>query len=68
MGKTGMSIACPLSIFQGDQVIRCVFPSGRVIDDVRWVNGKRTRVPEETFARLAQEFPSINYFFSEGDA
>lgn len=46
-------------------MIKSVFPSGRVIDDVRWVNGKRKRLPEETFARLAQEFPTINYYFQE---
>lgn len=46
-------------------MIKSVFPSGRIVNDVRHVNGKLVRLQEEMIARLAQEFPTINYFFVE---
>jgi hypothetical protein len=46
-------------------VIKSVFPSGRVVNDIRYVNGKPQRLSEELIARLATEFPTINYFFVE---
>ena len=46
-------------------MIKSVFPSGRVVNDVRYVNGKPQRLSEELIARLAKEFPTINYFFVE---
>jgi hypothetical protein len=46
-------------------MIKSVFPSGRVVNDLRHVNGKLVRLSEEAIARLAQEFPTINYFFVE---
>lgn len=44
----------------------CLFPSGRLIDNMRWgLHGKRERLSEEAVAMLAREFPTINYFFLE---